>query len=575
MREIKGAILFLFLFLLLSFCSQPERQPDEVRIRLAADIGSLNPVSYSEMEALQIINLLYNSLLTTDLADNTLKPGLASSLPQVERNDSLTLFTYRIREEAKWADGSPVTGSDVAFTLKVLKAPFINNENLSPQIEFIRDIEVDKSNPKQFTMVCTGYTPEMELLTGDFFILPAYLLDPEGLFTVIELPMLADTSTMTRNKGRITAFADRLNKTGSPDNTELLSGSAGYTLERWAKGQFVTLKRKENWWGNKIGADGRHLTANPARISFQIIPENTTALLALKNRQLDVLDNIPVSEFVQLSRDEAFLKDYELDTPQGYSLVYAGLNSRAPKLQDKRTRQAIAHLLDVDNLIKATQQTYASPTVGPIPPSVKQFYHHNLQPYTFNVQKATNLLRSAGWIKEQGGWYQQLKGKREQLTLEIIHIAGNTVYEQSALIFKQNAAKVGIPVTVQALESNYFSQQINSRDFDMFFRGISGNPFVFNFKPLFHSSNAGPGGFNTTGFGTEESDALLDAVNSAATEKEKARLLKRLQEILHEEAAFISLYYRKEKLAIHRRFTNTKVSGLSPYYDVSSFMLKK
>jgi peptide/nickel transport system substrate-binding protein len=573
MRKIKGAILSLFL--LLSFCSQPERQPDEVRIRLAADVASLNPVSYSEQEALQIINLLYNSLLTTDLADNTLKPGLASSLPQVERNDSLTFFTYRIREEAEWANGSPVTGADVAFTLKVLKAPFINNENISPQIGFIRDVVLDKSKPKQFTMVCTGYTPEMELLTGDFFILPAYLLDPEGLFAGIEIPMLADSSVAIRNKSQMMALADRLNAAGSQGNTELISGSAGYTLESWVKGQFVTLKRKENWWGKTTGANGSHLAANPARISFQIIPENATALLALKNRQLDVLDNIPVTEFVQLSKDVSFLSDYELFSPQGYSLVYAGLNSRAPKLRDKRTRQAIAHLLDVGNLIKATQQSFATPTVGPIPPDVKQFYHTNLSPYTFNIQKATSLLKSAGWVQEKNGWYRQLNGKREQLTLEIIYIAGNTVYEQSALIFKQHAAKAGIPVTVQALESNYFVQQINSRDFDMFFRGISGNPFVFNFKPLFHTAYAGPGGFNATGFGTAESDSVLDEINTAETEQEKARLLKRLQEILHEEAAFISLYYRKEKLAIHRRFSNTKVSGLSPYYDVSSFMLKE
>ncbi|MBD1395886.1 ABC transporter substrate-binding protein [Pontibacter sp. JH31] len=542
---------------------------------MAADISSLNPVSYSELEALQIINLLYNSLLTTDLADNTLKPGLASSMPQVERNDSLTLFTYQIREEAEWANGSPVTGADVAFTLKVLKAPFINNENLSPQVEFIRDIVLNKSNPRQFTVVCTGYTPEMELLTGDFFILPAYLLDPEGLFAGIALPSLADSSIVLRNKGRIQSLADRLNRMGSPGSTELLSGSAGYTLERWAKGQYVTVKRKDNWWGNTTGADGRHLAANPARISFQVIPENTTALLALKNRQLDVLDNIPVTEFVQLNQDKVFLKDYELFSPQGFSLVYAGLNTRTPKLKDKRTRQAIAHLLDVENLIKATQQSYATPTVGPIPPSVKKFYHQNLAPYTFSEQKAMALLKSAGWIKEQNGWFRQLNGKKEQLTLEIIYIAGNTVYEQSALIFQQHAAKAGIPVTVQALESNYFNQKINGRDFDMFFRGISGNPFVFNFKPLFHSTYAGPGGFNTTGFGTPESDALLDAINTAETEADKARLLKKLQAILHEEAAFVSLYYRKEKLAIHRRFSNTKVSGLSPYYDVSSFMLKK
>lgn len=565
----------LSLLLFLSFCSQPDRQPDEVRVRLAINPANLNPVNYSELEALQIINLLFNSLLTVDLADNTLKPGLASALPEIERNDSLTFFTYQVREEAEWSDGSPVTAKDVAFTLKVLKAPLVNNENIKPQVAFIRDVILDKDNPKKFTFVCTGYTPEMELLTGDFFILPAYLFDPEGLLAGIEIPELADTTASVANTRHIKAFAASFNSTGSSSNLALMQGSGGYTIERWAPGQYITLQRKQNWWGTTTGADASYMTANPARISFQVIPENTTALLAIKNRQLDVLDNIPVTEFEQLRQEEAFKQDYALYAPQGYDLVFAGLNTRQLALSDKRTRQAIAHLLDADNLIKVTQHSYATRTIGPIPPDVKQFYHSSIEPYSYNAQRVTELLKSAGWIQEEGGWYRNIKGRRVPLTLEAIYRAGNTVYEQSALIFQQNASKAGIPVTVQALEGSRFNQKINERDFDLFFRALSGNPFVFNFKPLFHTAYAGPGGFNATGFGSEESDELLDSINLAQTNEEKAKLLKRLQEVLHEEAAFLPLYYRKEKLAVHRRFSNTKVSGLKPYYDVSAFMLKQ
>ncbi|MHC2993456.1 ABC transporter substrate-binding protein, partial [Pontibacter sp. HJ8] len=490
--------------------------------------------------------------------DNTLKPGLASALPEIERNDSLTFFTYQLREEAEWSNGSPVTAQDVAFTLKVLKAPLVNNENIKPQVAFIRDIVLDKDNPKKFTFVCSGYTPEMELLTGDFFILPAYLLDPEGLLAGIEIPKLADTTAATDNTRRIKAFAAGFNSTGSSSNLTTLQGSGGYTIERWAPGQYITLQRKQNWWGTTTGADASYLTANPARISFQMIPENTTALLAIKNRQIDVLDNIPVTEFEQLRQDDAFKQDYALYAPQGYDLVFAGLNTRQPALSDKRTRQAIAHLLDADNLIKVTQQSYATRTIGPIPPDVKQFYHPTLEPYSYNAKRVTELLKSAGWIQEEVGWYRNINGRRVPLTLEVIYRAGNTVYEQSALIFQQNASKAGIPVTVQALEGSLLNQKINERDFDLFFRALSGNPFVFNFKPLLHTSFAGPGGFNATGFGSEESDDLLDNIIVAETNEEKAKLLKRLQEVLHEEAALLPLYYRKEKLAVHRRFSNTK-----------------
>ena len=116
-------LLILSLLLILSCCSQPVRAPEEVRVRLAMEPETLSPVSYSDAGALQILNLLFQSLLSADLADNKIKPFLAADMPQVERLDSVTLFTYQIREEATWSNGMPVTAADVAFTLKVLKSP--------------------------------------------------------------------------------------------------------------------------------------------------------------------------------------------------------------------------------------------------------------------------------------------------------------------------------------------------------------------------------------------------------------------------------------------------------------------
>ena len=568
------ALLFSLLLLLLSYCGQPARQPDEVRLRLAIDPGNISPINYNSLEALQIINLLYKSLLTVDLEDNTLKPGLASAFPEVERKDSLTFFHYQIRPEAEWSDGSPVTAQDVAFTLKVLKSPFIRNENIRSQLEFIQDIQLDASDPRKFTLLCKGYTPEMQLLTGDFFILPSYLLDPQQVYNAIPLHTWSAADSAQYNTERIQAVAVRCNKLGSPESKAMLKGSAGYEVAEWAVGQYIVLKRKENWWGKNTGNAASYLTANPEQINFQIIPDNTTALLALKNAQLDVLDNIPVNDFEQIRQDGGFQKNYSLHSPQGYDLIYGAINTRRPKFRDKRTRQAIAHLLDVAGMIRVSQQSYATPTVGPIPPDRKDFYHPQLSLINYNPEQAITLLKTAGWIQAKDGWYRMINGQREDLRIELLYRAGNTVYEQMSLIFQQHAGKVGISVTLLPLEGNVYNQKLEQLDFDMHFRGISGNPFVFNFKPLFHTSFAGPGGFNTTGFGTPESDEILDQINDTENDADKARLLHRLQEIIQEEAAFLPLYFRKEKIAIHSRFSNTKVSGVRPYYDLSSFMLK-
>ncbi|WP_266205113.1 ABC transporter substrate-binding protein [Pontibacter kalidii] len=532
-------------------------------------------MSYSHAGALQIINLLFQSLLSADLGTNEIKPYLAKDMPSVERQDSTTLFTYEIREAAEWTNGSPVTAEDVAFTLKVAKAPLLNNESLKPQLEFIQDIRIDADNPRRFTFVCSGYAPEMELLTGDFFILPAYLYDPENLLRHIEVATLSGNPSELENDEKLKAFAVKFNSPDFGRDPALLQGSGGYTLENWENGQYLTLTRKKDWWGNNT-SNTQHLTAIPQRVSFQVIPDMTTAVLALKNRQLDVLEGIPVAEFEQLQRQEPFLKDYALHTPDAYEFTYAGINTRRPKFADKRTRQAIAHLLGIESVIRVSQQDYATPTVGPIPPSVADFYNTSLKHYTSDPAKVTDLLKASGWKKEKGGWYKNINGKKEQLTIEVIFRAGNTSYENAAVILQQNAAQIGIPVHVQGVESSLLASKSKQHDFDLYFRSLGGNPFAFNFKPLLHSDYAKEGGLNYTGFGTPESDEILDRISGTVTSRqEQASLLKRLQEIMHEEAAFISMYYTKERIAIHQRFTNTKISGLKPNYDVSAFTLKE
>ncbi|WP_237586832.1 ABC transporter substrate-binding protein [Pontibacter russatus] len=567
-------LLVLSALLILSSCSQPVRAPEEVRVRLAMEPETLSPVSYSDAGALQILNLLFQSLLSADLADNKIKPFLAAAMPQIERLDSVTLFTYQIREEATWPNGAPVTAEDVAFTLKVLKAPLLNNEFLKPQVQFIQDIRMDPSDSRRFTFVCAGYSPEMELLTGDFFILPAYLFDPEALLQPLEVAALTGSLSELENNPGLKAFASRFNSPEYGHSPGMLQGSAGYLLEKWETGKYLTLKRKSDWWGSRL-THAPHLTANPERISFQIIPDNTTALLALKNRQLDVLENIEATEFDRLRQDKDFLEDYALYAPNAYEFIYAGINARLPKFSDRRTRQAIAHLLDVKSIIQVSQQNYATPTVGPVPPTVEEYYNQSLKPYSFNPKRASELLKAAGWEKEQDGWFRNINGKRKQLTVEVNYRAGSNNYEKAAIVFQRGAAAAGIPVQVQAVESSLLSQKLRTHEYEVFFRSLSGNPFVLNFQPLFHTSYAGQGGMNVTGFGTPESDSVLHAINQADTPTEKANLLKRLQEILYEEAAFLSLYYLKDRLAVHRRFGNVKVSGLKPNYDVSAFTLKK
>jgi peptide/nickel transport system substrate-binding protein len=159
------------------------------------------------------------------------------------------------------------------------------------------------------------------------------------------------------------------------------------------------------------------------------------------------------------------------------------------------------------------------------------------------------------------------------LTVTLQYRAGNTDYENIALIFKQAASQVNLPVDVQAVESNTLTENLRSHNFEIFIRGTSGSPGEYDYKSILHTESAVEGGNNYTGFGTVESDSIIDAINHAADDAAKAKCLKRFQEIVYEEASTIFLYTVKNRIAVNNRLSNTQLTASKYGIDVSAFTL--
>ncbi|QNF32486.1 ABC transporter substrate-binding protein [Adhaeribacter swui] len=570
-------VRLLFFFLLLHIFIQgcrPAGNKEEVVVRVAADPESLNPISFTTANTAQIVALLYQSLLTIDLQDQQLKPLLAEQLPTVVQAEDKSFITYRLREEAVWDDNQPITAQDVAFTLKVIKAPLVRNDNLRAVLEYVHDIRVDAADPKKFTIECRKYAPNMSWETGDFAILPAHIVDPQQLLTAFTIPELESQYDSLANHPQIKAFANWFNSARFTNNKTFLKGSGGYELSDWKTGQYVKVKKKQNWWAARLTPAISYITAEPTQINFQIIPENTTALLALNNEQLDVYAGIPANSFVQLQKNAGFQKNYALFTPNTYDFTYIGINGRNQKFADRRTRQAIGHLLDIPQMIRVALGSFAVPTVGIVNPADKIYYNDSISPYTLNLAEAKRLLKAAGWLETATGWQKQINGQVVPLTINFDYRAGNTEFENVSFIFRQAAAKLKIPVNVHPVEANVLNKRLKAHDFEVTVRYLSGNPGIFNFRPILHTENADPDEGNFTGFGTAQSDRLIEEISETTNQQHRIALLRKFQKVMYDESNMLFLYFNTERIAIHKRFTNLKISAAKPGYDISSFKLK-
>ncbi|MDO1450323.1 ABC transporter substrate-binding protein [Rhodocytophaga aerolata] len=568
MSEIR--FILVLTFSLLTCCKHSTNAVQEVRVRLPQDPENINPITYTNTQGLQIINLLFQSLLYTSGTQATLEPLLAQSLPVVQRSDSTILITYRLRPQATWDNGKPVTGNDVDFSMKLIKCPGLNNEKLRMRYEAVQAVLTDSTDHSAVTFVCDKNTADPVRLTGALFILPLHIYDPDNLLKSFSLQKLTTHFDSLKTNNQIRAYAEWFGKESVHRQSQFLNGSGGYKVRDWQTGEHVILERKEKWWPATLADKPNYLTANPPRINFHIIPDNTTALRALTTNGVDVYSNIPATDFVNLMQDQNFRENYSTFTPETHDFTYIGINSRDEKFANRLTRQALAHLLDVPAFIKVTQKNFATRTIAPLKPD-DPFYNRQIRAYEYNPQKAVQLLKQAGWENINGQWKKFISEAAIPLEINLQYRAGNTEYENIALIFQQAAQQIGVPVDIQPVEGSTLTDNLRAHKFDMFIRGISGSPGEYDYKSILHTESAEVGGNNYPGFGTPESDKLIEAINDASNDTLKAQLLFRFQEILHTEANPIFLYTAKNRIAVNNRLTNTRLTTSKYGFDVSAF----
>ena len=90
-------------------------------------------------------------LVNSDFKNQGIASGLIKSLPAISA-DGLE-YTYELRTEPRWDDGSPLTMDDIIFTCKAIKCPLTNNPHAKPYWENLKEIKTDVSNPRRFTLV--------------------------------------------------------------------------------------------------------------------------------------------------------------------------------------------------------------------------------------------------------------------------------------------------------------------------------------------------------------------------------------------------------------------------------------
>lgn len=542
----------------------------------------INPLFSNNSTARYLQYHLYNKLLEYDPKSLTLRPQLAVDRPIVKTETSGDFeggmsIQYEIRPEATWDDGSQITGYDYWFTMKIAKNQFMDVGQLKAHYRFIQKIEVNKENPKQFTI----YSKERNFLgessTGELFILPEYFHDPKQIMRKYLIKDLVDPHQFVHLQADTSfyRYVDRFNESIDKEDITKINGSGAYELSKESTDSDIILTRKKDWWGDKL-ANVPSLAAKPQKITYKIIPYFDAAILAMVNKEIDVMRNIKLETFLELKDNKDFTADYNLYSPSQLAYYYIGFNLKSPKFQDKEVRKAFAHLLNRDEIIDVFYQGLAEKADGPINPS-KPYYNKKLPNTKYNRTEAAKLLAKAGWKDRDGDGIldKEIEGKIEKLQVEYKYNIGNSFRRDIGLLLKDEARKVGIEVILEEREWSQFLEETRNREFDLFCLAWIQGHGLDDLSSIWHSDSDTPYGSNRISFHNEKVDKLLEEIKNTLDDKKIKKLYAQVQEYICDEYPYIFLLIPQERIAISKRFGEIETSVLRPGFHVQDFEEKK
>lgn len=556
---------------------------DWVRLAVPNEPDNLHPNSSVQAMSTYVRDQLFQYL--TDINPHTLQlePIMVEALPEISA-DKLR-YTYRMREEATWDDGKPITGHDYAFSIKALMNPLSEAISSRDYYSFIQDVEVDKNDPKRFTVV----TKEVFFLTmyalGGMEVLPKHLYDPKGYLDAVSIPsIVGEGSEKMAEDANLKGFVEYFNSDSCKFSPNHIFGSGPYKLESWTPQDKLVLVRKSEWWGDKCKANVFSLKAYPEKIIYKPIKDRAAAVQALGAGEVDIVWDVLPDAFDRILGDSSdpVAKTCNLHLADSYSWSFMGLNTRPPAkrkpvLAEQPVRRALAHLADMDRIIKNVYNGYGSRIVGPISPYNKEEYHTGLKLIDYDVERAKFLLDSAGWKDSNGNGIRDkvINGRKTELEIEFLISNSSNTAPMLGEIMAEDALKAGVKIHVVKEEFKTIAARLGQHDFDMFGLSFNGSPIPGDLKQIWHTESWTSGGTNFTGFGNARTDSLIEKIRVTVDVAERKPMYYAIQEEIYREQPMIFIMSPKERVIINKRFKGQFVTTVRPGFKVRALWVPK
>lgn len=461
----------------------PESAPDIVTVAVEQAPTNLDPRIGTDAFSERLFELVY-SFLVRRTPSMELAPDLATDW---ETPDPTT-YVFHLRNDVRFHDGRLLGAADVVYTLRTMMDGTVQTAKGATALALIDTIDA----PDRLTVRIHLKEPFAPFLWN----LVAIAIIPEG---------------------------------AGPGIARRPMGSGPFVFDRYAVNSELVLRSNRDYYGGAPRLDA---------VRFKIVPEAVVRALELRKGTVDIVVNALPPDMVEVLREEPELSVLEAE---GTNYQYLAFNLEDPVFSDLRVRQAIAHAIDRDAIIRYLWRNQARPADSVLPPE-NWAYFPNVTRYDYDPERARRILAEAG--------YEDLSFTYRTSQDEI----GRLV----AAVLQEQFRAVGISMEIRSNEFATFFADVLAGNFQLYsLRWIGGNNDPDHFNFIFHSDLVPPNGANRGHYSNPDVDRWIELARRESDRGLRRAYYADIQRVVARELPYVSLWY-PDNVAVY----NARIRGM-------------
>jgi peptide/nickel transport system substrate-binding protein len=454
-------------------------------------------------------------------------PGLAESW---EVSPDVKEYTFKLKQGVKFHDGTPFNAEAVKFTLDRVIDPETKAGQAHDQLGPYDHTEVIDQHTVKVVMK-QGYAPLLTNLNGYLGIVSPTAVKTMGLAEFARHPV----------------------------------GTGPFMFKEWVPKDHITLVKNPDYnWGSSF-----YKHTGPAyldEVIFKVIPEASVRTGALKSGEIQYADEIDPLEVEALKKDPNFVVIEKGQPGSGYVLLL-NTTSKGP-ISDPQVRLALEYAIDREGLNKAVFQGLNKVAWSPLMQPTFGYDATTAQVYSFDAEKAKQILDAAGWKAGADG-IREKGGQKLLIDFPIISRPNDKAMAES---IQASLRDVGVDFKVTPLERAAYTEQRQQNKYDAGFMWFSyGDPDVL--RTIFHSANVDA--FNRAKYQVSEVDQMLEQAAATNDPAKRAELYAQIQQRVLKDAVVVPLVDTVVHNAKRAEVTGDVLDSLASYVWLYDVQIKK